>query len=84
MFCECFVCVFVFAVEIVDHGHRWGDTAQELAQWRHLVSSSVALDVLYWARLIVLYHCIAMAIKTANDLAAFFVVVRSVVGHNHS
>ena len=32
--------------EFVDHGGRRGNTAQALAQWRHPVAMSEALDVL--------------------------------------
>jgi hypothetical protein len=41
--------------------------AQALNLWWHPVSSSKALDVLYQAMRLVLYHCIAMAIKIARD-----------------
>jgi hypothetical protein len=63
--------------KFVDHGGRWGDTVQEIDQWRHPVASSEALDVLYWAMCPALYRCIAMAIKIASNLPAFFVAVDS-------
>jgi hypothetical protein len=67
------VCFF----EIVDHGGRRGDTAQALAQWRHPVASSEALDVLHRAMHLASYRCIAMAIEIAIDSSAFFVAVDS-------
>jgi hypothetical protein len=48
------------------------------------VAFGVALDMLHWAMSIALYRCIAMAIKTTNNLPAFPFVVDSVVAHNHS
>ncbi len=42
-----------------------------LAQWRRLVASSEALDLLHWAICAVTYRCIAMAIKTACFLGVF-------------
>ena len=64
----------VILFEIVDHGGRRGDTAQELARWQHPVAPSEALDVLYREMHPVLYHRIRMAIEIASDLPAFFVV----------
>ena len=69
MFCYCFVCLF----EFIDHGGRWGDTAQALTRWRHPVASSEALDVLHRAMRPALYRCIAMATEIVVDLPAFFV-----------
>ncbi len=43
-----------------------------LAQWRHPVASSEALDLLHQAMCAVTYRCIAMAIKTASLLGQFF------------
>jgi len=60
--------------EFVDHGGRRGDTAQALAQWRHPVASSKALDVLHLAMRLVSYRCIAMAIEIVVDLPAFCVL----------
>jgi hypothetical protein len=51
--------------------------AQALAQWRHPVASNEALDMLYRAMRPASYRCIAMAIKIAIDLPAFFVAVDS-------
>ena len=39
-----------FYAKIDDHGVRWGDTGQILAQWRCTVASSVALDLPDWSR----------------------------------
>jgi hypothetical protein len=52
-------------------GGRRGDMAEALAQWRHPVASSEALDVLYRAMRPASYRCIAMAIKNASDLPSF-------------
>jgi hypothetical protein len=43
-----------------------------LAQWWHLVASNKALNLLHWAMCMVMYWCVAMAIKTATFLGAFF------------
>jgi hypothetical protein len=49
------------------------------------VASSEALDVLHWAMHPTLYRCIRiMVIETASNLPVFFVIVDSVVAHNHS
>jgi hypothetical protein len=61
--------------EFFDHGGRWGNTAQALAQWMNPVASSEALDMLHRGMCPASYHCIAMAIKIAIDLPAFFVAV---------
>jgi len=63
----CFVSVLCCFNEFVDHGGRRGNTAQALAQWRHLVASSEALDVLYWVMRPALHRRIRMAIKIASD-----------------
>jgi hypothetical protein len=42
-----------------------------LAQWRHPVASSEALDLLHQAMRVVTYQCIAMAINTATFLGLF-------------
>jgi hypothetical protein len=73
------LCVFnVF----INHGGRWGDTAQALAQWRHPVASSEAWDVLHWVMRPALYHRIWMVIKITSTFPAFFVVVNSIVANN--
>jgi hypothetical protein len=45
--------------------------AQALAQWRHPVASSEALDVLYRAMRPASYRRIAMAIDIASDSLSF-------------
>jgi hypothetical protein len=42
-----------------------------LAQWRHPVASSEALDLRHWAMCAVMYRRIAMAIKTASFVGVF-------------
>jgi len=74
---------FVFSTYFDDHGGRRGDTAQVLAIWRHLVASSVALDVLHWAICIASDRCIAVAMEMAGNLPAFFVALISLLAHNH-
>jgi hypothetical protein len=72
--------LFVFNV-FVDHGGRWGNTAQALARWRHPVASSEAQDVLHWAMRPTLYRCICMVIEITSTFPAFFVFVDSVVAN---
>jgi hypothetical protein len=43
-----------------------------LAQWRHLVASNKALNLLYRVMHAVLYRCTAAAIKMASLLGTFF------------
>ncbi len=43
-----------------------------LAQWRHPVASSEALNLLHWVMCAVTYRRIAMAIKMANFAGVFF------------
>jgi hypothetical protein len=57
--------------KFVDRGRRRADTAQALAQWRHPVALSEAMDVLYEVMHPKLYCCIAMAIEIASDSASF-------------
>jgi hypothetical protein len=57
--------------KFVDHGGRRGNTVQALAQWRHPVASSEALDVLYWELRPASYRCIAMEIEIASNLPSF-------------
>jgi len=61
--------------KFVNHGGRWGDTAQAIIQWRHPVASNEALDVLYRAMHPTSYLCIAIATKIASNMPAFFVAV---------
>ena len=51
-----------------------GDTAQALAQWRHPVASSEALDVLHRVMRPASYRCITMAIEIVIYLPEFFVL----------
>jgi hypothetical protein len=58
--------------------------ARALTRWQHLVASHEATDALYWAMCIALYRPGGMAVEIALNLPAFFVIVDSVVAHNHS
>ncbi len=58
--------------------------AQALAQWRHLVTLHEAVEALHWAMRITPYRSGGMAINIVLDLPAFFIIVDSVVAHNHS
>jgi hypothetical protein len=80
----CFVIVFSFLFKIIDHGGCRGDTARALARWRHLVALHKATDVLHWAMRIALYPPGSMAINIVVNLPAFFIIVDSIVAHNHS
>ncbi len=42
-------CAFFHANKIDDHGGPRGDMEKILAQWRHPMASSKALDLLHWA-----------------------------------
>jgi hypothetical protein len=75
----CFVSVLCVLFKFVDHGGRWGNTAQVLARWWHPVASSEALDVLHQGMRPALYRCIAMAIEIVFDLPAFFVLLNSLL-----
>jgi hypothetical protein len=46
--------------------------AQALAQWRHPVASSEALDVLYWVMHPTSHRRIPMVIEIASDSPSFF------------
>jgi hypothetical protein len=61
----------IFYAEIDDHGVRWGNTGQILAQWRRLMASRVALDLLLWAMHSALYRLIRMAVEMASEVGAF-------------
>ncbi len=61
----------IFWAKIDDHDVRRGDTGQILTQWRRLMASRVALDLLLWAMRSVLYRLIRMAIKMASKVGAF-------------
>jgi hypothetical protein len=71
-------------LEIVDHGGCRGNTARALARWQHLVASHEAMDALHQAMCIAPYCPGVMGIKIVVDLPALFVIVNSVVAHNHS
>jgi hypothetical protein len=58
--------------------------AWALAHWQHLVALYEATDALHWAMRIKLYRPGGMGIKIVVSLPAFFVIVDSVVAHNHS
>jgi hypothetical protein len=49
--------------EIVDHGGRRGDMGRALTQWRHLVASHEATDVLHGAMRPASHRRIRMAIE---------------------
>jgi hypothetical protein len=66
----------------MDHGGRWGNTAQALARWRHSVAFSEAQDVLHWEMHPASYRRISLVIKTTSTFPAFFVVIDSVVTNN--
>ncbi len=50
---------------------RLQQSAAILAQWRRLVASNKALNLLHWSMYAVTYRRIAMAIKTASFLGVF-------------
>jgi hypothetical protein len=75
--------VFFVSFKIVNHGSRWGNTAQALARWRHLVASHEAMDAIHPAMCPALHRRICMAIKIASVCRVFFVAVDFNVGHNH-
>ncbi len=64
----------IFYAEIDDHGVRWGDTGQIIAQWQRPVASRVALDLPYWVMRSAPYRLIRMAIEMASESAVFFSV----------
>jgi hypothetical protein len=74
----------IFYAEIDDHDVRRGDTGQILAQWRRLMASRVALDLLLWVMCSVLYRLIRMAIEMASEVGAFVCHRRFVVVHKRS
>ena len=51
---------------------RRDNTERVIAQWRHLVASGVAMDILHWATPHVSLQRLRMAIKMACDGGAFF------------
>ena len=76
--------LFIFLFKIVNHGGRRGNTARGLARWRHLVALHEATDVLHRAMRIAPYHPGGMAINIVVNLPYFFLIVDSIVAHNHS
>jgi hypothetical protein len=79
----CFVSVF-FSFEIVGHGGRRGNTARALSQWQHLVALHEAMDAPNQAMRIAPYCPGSIVIEIVINLPAFFVIVDSIVTHNHS
>jgi hypothetical protein len=67
-----------------NHGGRQANTAQTLAQWRHPLASSQALDVFHWAMCPALHQHIPMVIKIASNFPASFCIVNLVAAHNCS
>jgi hypothetical protein len=55
----------LFLTKIVDHGGCRGNVMPALAQWRHLVASIEAWDVLHWAMCSASHRHIRVAIKIA-------------------
>ena len=70
----CIVSVLCILFEFIDHGGRWGNTAQALARWWHPVAASEVLDVLHRAMRLALHRRIRMVIKTDSDSPAFSVI----------
>jgi hypothetical protein len=81
---SCVLLVFLVLFKIADHGGCQGNTARALAQWQHLVALHEATDALHRAMCIAPYQPGGMVINIVVDLPAFFVIVDSVVAHNHS
>ncbi len=52
-------------------GVRGSNTEQGVAQWRRLVASDMALDILHWAMPRELLQCLRMAIEMACNGGAF-------------
>jgi hypothetical protein len=52
-------------------GVRGSNTEQVVAQWRRLVASDMALDILHWAMPHELLQCLRMAIEMACNVGAF-------------
>jgi len=62
----------IFYAKIEDHGVRWGDTGQIMAQSQRSVASWVALDLPYWAMRSALYCLTRMTYKMARKAGACF------------
>ena len=69
----------IFYAEIDDHGIRWGDTGQIVAQLRRSVASRAALDLQYWAMRLALYRPTRTAFEMARKAGACFSVVDSCI-----
>ena len=68
----------------LDNVGRQGNTAQTLAQWRHPVASSEALDVLYWAMCPTLHYQKPMVIKISPHFFALLILLLPItVANNH-
>ncbi len=72
-----------FYAKIDDHGGRWSNRVQILAQWRGLVALSVAMDLVHRAMRTALHRRIAMAMEMARKGAVFFYIVDFVIIHSH-
>jgi hypothetical protein len=79
-----FLSVFWVSFKIINHGGCQGNTVWALAYWQHLVALHEATDVLHWAMHITPYCSGGMGIKIVVNLPAFFVIIDSLVAHNHS
>jgi len=64
----------IFYAKIDDHGIRWGNTGQILAQSWCSVASRIALDLLYWAMHSALYRLTRMTFEMAREAGACFSV----------
>jgi hypothetical protein len=64
----------VFSTKIGDHGSRCGNSMRALAQWRHPLALSEALDVLHRAMRPASHRRIHMVVEIVVKLPAFFVV----------
>jgi hypothetical protein len=60
-----------FLSQIDDHGGRWDNMVQILAQWRRPVASSAAMDCLHWAMCSVLHHSTHMVIEMARKVHVY-------------
>jgi hypothetical protein len=78
--CYCFWVSFKFD----DHGSHQGNTVRVLVGWQHLMALHEATDALHQAMHITRYRPSSMEIKIVINLPACFVIVDSVVAHNHS
>ena len=71
-----FCCLIVFFCLLVwDPGGLQGNTEQKFDQLQCPVASIEALSTAHWSMSLVLYRCIALAIKMASKLDAFVLIV---------